>query len=124
MAQGRGNNAIIAVMLLCCMVVFYFEISHATTFQVGDARGWDYGVSNWPSGKTFKAGDILVFNYNTAAQNVAVVNAAEYNSCTAPSSKTFDSGQEKITLKKGLNYFICAIRTQCEAGMKMVVNAQ
>ncbi|CAL0314324.1 unnamed protein product [Lupinus luteus] len=123
MVQGRGNSAIIALMLLFCMLVFHFETTHATKFQVGDARGWDFGVSNWPSGKTFKAGDILVFNYNTAAHNVAIVNAADYKSCTASSGKVFRSGLEKFELKKGLNYFICSVPTHCQAGMKMVVLA-
>ncbi|KAE9596754.1 hypothetical protein Lal_00007252 [Lupinus albus] len=123
MAQGRGNSAVIALMLLLCMLVFHSDIAHATTFQVGDARGWDYGVSNWPSGKTFKAGDILEFSYNTAAHNLAVVDKSGYNSCNGSSGKVFTSGFEKLTLNKGYNYFISNIHDQCEAGMKMAVFA-
>ncbi|CAL0314322.1 unnamed protein product [Lupinus luteus] len=59
MAHRRGNNAIIVVMLLFCMLVFHFEITHATTYDVGGAAGWNINVSNWTSGKTFKSGDIL-----------------------------------------------------------------
>ncbi|KAE9596757.1 hypothetical protein Lal_00007525 [Lupinus albus] len=122
MAQGRSNSAVIALMLLLCMLVFHSEIVHATTFQVGDAGGWTFEVSNWPSGKTFKAGDILEFNYKVNEHNLVVVNEGGYNSCTG-SGKVYNSGKDQIKLVKGKNYFICSLPGHCQRGMKIAVSA-
>ncbi|KAE9596755.1 putative cupredoxin [Lupinus albus] len=59
MTLQRGNSAIIAPLLIFFMFVFHSEIAHAKIYQVGDASGWNLHVSNWTSGKTLKAGDIL-----------------------------------------------------------------
>lgn len=61
MGEGRGSvsSASVITMLLLCMFVFHPKMIHAETYIVGDGQGWTFGVQNWPSGKTFKAGDIL-----------------------------------------------------------------
>ena len=57
MAQERGS-AIFAIVLILGLLL-HCENVWATTFTVGDAGGWTFNVSNWPNGKTFKAGDVL-----------------------------------------------------------------
>ncbi|KAK7246967.1 hypothetical protein RIF29_41840 [Crotalaria pallida] len=125
MAQGRGNCAIVALMLLFCMLAFQSEISHAASYAVGDAGGWTFNVINWPNGKIFKAGDTIVFNYNTKFHNVVVVDEAGYKACTAsPGDKVYESGNDEIQLTKGPNYFLCSIPTHCDRGMKIAVFAE
>ncbi|OIV92787.1 hypothetical protein TanjilG_00921 [Lupinus angustifolius] len=123
MAQGRGNSAMIALMLLFCTLMFHSDIAHATNFKVGDSGGWTFNVVNWPSGKTFKAGDILEFNYDTQAHNVVVVNEGGYNSCSGSSGEVHNSGKDQLKLKQGKNYFICSKPGHCQGGMKIAVSA-
>ncbi|ONH92944.1 hypothetical protein PRUPE_8G203900 [Prunus persica] len=95
-----------------------------TTFTVGGNSGWTFNVENWTDGKKFKAGDILVFNYDPSSHDVAVVDANEFTSCSASSnSKTFSTGKDRVKLSKGLNYFICTVPGHCNGGVKISVNA-
>ncbi|RWW22715.1 hypothetical protein BHE74_00043069 [Ensete ventricosum] len=65
-----------------------------------------------------------VFKYGQGAHNVVVVDADGYNSCKAKSgSKTYTSGNDKITLAKGTSYFICSFPGHCDAGMKIKIVA-
>ncbi|KAE8728209.1 Chemocyanin [Hibiscus syriacus] len=122
MAQERGNA-------MMCMTVMLFlllsmKTSFATTFMVGDASGWDFGVNSWPNGKSFKAGDVLEFTYNRAIHDVMVVDKEAYEACERPiSAPRFETGDDLITLKKGDNYFICSFPGHCEGGLKIAVNA-
>ncbi|XP_020222018.1 basic blue protein [Cajanus cajan] len=121
MAQGRGTSAIV---ILFCMLVASSEMAHAKTFVVGDAGGWTFKISKWPSGKTFNAGDTLEFNYDPSAHNVVKVDEAGYNSCTASKgSEKFQSGNDHINLVKGTNYFICTFPGHCLGDVKIAVNA-
>ncbi|KAL2342170.1 hypothetical protein Fmac_010110 [Flemingia macrophylla] len=124
MAQGRGISAIMMMMLFCVSVIS-FRMAHATTFVVGDAAGWTFNISNWPSGKTFKAGDILEFKYDPSHHNVVIVDEAGYKSCVdSGKSKKFQSGHDQIKLVKGSNYFICTFPGHCQLEMKIAVNAE
>lgn len=58
MAQARVS-ARINVMLLVFCVLIHYKIASATTYTVGDAAGWTFGIQSWPTGKQFHAGDIL-----------------------------------------------------------------
>ena len=70
------------------------------------------------------AGDVLVFKYDPSAHNVVAVNATGYNSCTAPrGAKALRSGNDRVTLRRGTNYFICTFPGHCQAGMKLAVTA-
>ncbi|CAL5184668.1 unnamed protein product [Lathyrus oleraceus] len=126
MGEGRGSvsSASVITMLLLCMLVFHPKMIHAETYIVGDGQGWTFGVQNWPSGKTFKAGDILVFNYIPLIHNVVKVNEFGYNSCVAlGGSDLHVSGADGITLTQGANYFICGVPGHCNRGQKIAVNA-
>uniref|UniRef100_A0A175YFN4 Phytocyanin domain-containing protein n=1 Tax=Daucus carota subsp. sativus TaxID=79200 RepID=A0A175YFN4_DAUCS len=39
---------------------------------------WDFNTKDWPSGKPFHAGDIIVFNYNRNLHNVVTINETKY----------------------------------------------
>ncbi|XP_028800980.1 basic blue protein [Neltuma alba] len=120
MAMGRGGAIVSALLLLFC----FTEMAQAATFTVGDGGGWTFNTQRWPQGKTFRAGDTLVFNYRPGTHNVAVVNKAGYDACKTPSgSKVFTSGKDQIKLVRGQNYFICNYPGHCESAMKIAVKA-
>ncbi|XP_058727716.1 basic blue protein-like [Vicia villosa] len=126
MGEGRGSasSTSVVTMLLLCMCVFHSKMIYAATYNVGDAQGWSFGVQNWPSGKSFKAGDTLVFKYDPRVHNVVKVNQNGYNSCVASGgSPPYKSGNDSITLAKGANYFICGVPGHCDLGQKIAVNA-
>ncbi|KAL3538567.1 hypothetical protein ACH5RR_001933 [Cinchona calisaya] len=105
------------------MMVLLCNIASATTFIVGDIKGWTYNSVGWPNGKSFKAGDVLVFNYVPKYHNVVVVDKASYGKCTTPEgAKVYYSGHDEITLEKGEHFFICDFPGHCEGGeMKIAV---
>ncbi|KAJ7965445.1 Basic blue protein-like [Quillaja saponaria] len=125
MAQGSGSAAqtvVVGVMLLCLL----FQIHHidAASFQVGDTSGWTFNTDSWSKGKKFKAGDVLIFNYDPTIHNVVAVNKNGYNSCTSPAgAKVFKSGKDQVKLGRGQNYFICSNAGHCDSGMKIAINA-
>ncbi|CAI9764505.1 unnamed protein product [Fraxinus pennsylvanica] len=124
MSQGRGSAVIATTMMLCLVVLFHFEVAEAASYAVGGSGGWTFNVSGWPKGKKFKAGDTLVFNYNSAIHNVVAVNKGGYQGCTAPGgAKVYQTGKDQIKLVKGQNFFICSIAGHCQSGMKIAVIA-
>ncbi|KAH6787638.1 plantacyanin [Perilla frutescens var. hirtella] len=62
------------------------EMAEAATYTVGGSGGWTFNVVGWPKGKTFKAGDTLVFNYNSAIHNVMAVDKGGYKGCVTTTS--------------------------------------
>ncbi|KAL4615265.1 hypothetical protein ACB092_07G111400 [Castanea dentata] len=121
--QGRGNAIVVSVLLLLGMLL-HCENVWAATYAVGDDNGWDFDVDAWPNGKTFRAGDVLVFNYGPGEHDVNSVNQQGYDTCTVSSgAKTYETGSDRIKLVKGKNYFICSFPAHCTNGMKIVINA-
>ncbi|XVE94035.1 hypothetical protein REPUB_Repub01dG0245500 [Reevesia pubescens] len=99
--------------------------SQPTTYMVGDDEGWDLSINmqSWTKGKNFHAGDFLVFKYDDRF-NVVIVNEEGYDSCTVnDGAKEFNSGNDKIQLAFGSNYFIDSEADVCAAGLKMAINA-
>ncbi|KAJ4842311.1 hypothetical protein Tsubulata_026591 [Turnera subulata] len=124
--QGRcsASQAIVVTASLLSIILLHFETTEATTFTVGDTSGWTYNIQSWADGKRFKTGDVLTFNYDPSAHDVATVDLKGYNSCSLSlKSKTYSSGKDNIKLKKGKNYFICSIPGHCDGGLKIVVDA-
>ncbi|XP_074585422.1 chemocyanin-like [Curcuma longa] len=125
-AQGRGSAGAVALLgltLLLCLLL-HSEVADGATFNVGDRGGWTFNTVGWADGKSFRAGDVLVFRYNPSVHNVVAVSAAGYNSCSAPSgSRVFTSGNDRITLGRGTSYFICSFAGHCRSGMKIAVTA-
>ncbi|WOL02581.1 basic blue protein-like [Canna indica] len=125
MALGRGSAATYTVgasAVLCLLLLAH--AAEAATYTVGDSGGWTFNTASWTRGKRFRAGDVLVFKYNPSVHNVAAVSAAGYNSCSAPrGAKVLTSGNDRVTLARGRNYFICSFAGHCQSGMKMAIVA-
>ncbi|XVF45737.1 hypothetical protein PTKIN_Ptkin02bG0230400 [Pterospermum kingtungense] len=122
MAQGRGSA--MAATVLLCVLLLNFELAQAAIYTVGGTGGWTFNTVGWTKGKRFKAGDILVFNYNPSIHNVVAVNRAGYSSCSTPrGAKVYQSGKDRIKLAKGQNFFICNFPGHCQAGMKIAATA-
>ncbi|KAL3625647.1 hypothetical protein CASFOL_028289 [Castilleja foliolosa] len=122
MPGEKINSMVVAILLLGLLL--QCGPAQAKTYYVGDSNGWDYNADEWLEGKSFKAGDILVFKYPKNDHNVAVVDKANYRSCNAPpNAKIYASGNDMVTLKKGENYFICTFQDHCGFGMKIAAYA-
>ncbi|KAL9234195.1 hypothetical protein vseg_009090 [Gypsophila vaccaria] len=125
MGQGRDSarpSLVVGLAFVCLMAMTH--TTFGATYTVGGAGGWTFNVVNWPSGKSFRAGDVLAFNYASNVHNVVEVNGGEYNGCSSPrGARVYQSGRDSIKLSKGLHYFICSIPGHCQAGMKIAVNA-
>ncbi|KAI3938251.1 hypothetical protein MKW98_031199 [Papaver atlanticum] len=91
-APRTSNSVIVISSLLICLLVAGFEIVQGKTHVVGDVQGWDLypNLTNWPKGKQFYAGDVLVFNYNTKGGDLyspAKVDKSGYDKCDCSSVK-------------------------------------
>jgi hypothetical protein len=56
-ARGNGGTAVVALVLLC--VLLHGEVAESAVYTVGDSSGWGFNTVGWPSGKRFRAGDVL-----------------------------------------------------------------
>nr|CAD1837612.1 unnamed protein product [Ananas comosus var. bracteatus] len=105
MAQGRRSATLVpglGLLFFLLMIQMTAPIVGAATYLVGDGNGWTFNAVNWPNGKTFRAGDILVFNYNPLSHNVVAVDGNGYNGCAIPTgARVFTSGNDRITLGRG-----------------------
>ncbi|KAL2339696.1 hypothetical protein Fmac_007636 [Flemingia macrophylla] len=127
MSQGRSSASlpmvVVTVTSVLCVLVLV-EHANAATYTVGGPSGWTFNTDSWPKGKRFRAGDVLVFNYDSTSHNVVAVDRNGYNSCNTPSgAKIFSSGKDQIKLARGMNYFICNFPGHCQSGMKVAINA-
>ncbi|KAJ3693154.1 hypothetical protein LUZ60_012249 [Juncus effusus] len=122
------NNGSKVVALVVLSLLLHSHNTQAATHLVGDSQGgWGFSVSydSWTTSKTFTAGDTLIFNYQQGLHNVVPVSASGYRNCRASDvSKAGTSGNDKYTLKRGSNYFICSFAGHCSAGMKILVVAK
>lgn len=103
--------------------------SGSVTYTVGDKTGWTVPSSaafykTWTSGKNFKVGDILVFNFQKNAHDVAEVTKSSYDSCNTSSPLAlYTSPPVRVTLNKsGEHYYICAVPGHCAGGQKLAIN--
>ena len=56
--------------------------------------------------------------------NVVAVNEAGYKGCKLTAgARILASGNDRVTLRKGANYFICSFTGHCDAGMKLALFA-
>ncbi|PWA67977.1 Cupredoxin [Artemisia annua] len=98
--------------------------SLAKVYTVGDSAGWALGVDykTWTSGKTFKVGDSLVFNYGSS-HSVAEVSSSDYGTCSVSNSiTTYNNGPTTVALNtSGTHYFVCGVVGHCGSGMKVSV---
>uniref|UniRef100_M8B7I1 Blue copper protein n=1 Tax=Aegilops tauschii TaxID=37682 RepID=M8B7I1_AEGTA len=80
-----------AALLAVLVVVSCAGMAAATSYTVGDTKGWVTGVdySGWTSGKSFAVGDTLVFSYASKVHTVTEVSQGGYTSCSGRSSWPF-----------------------------------
>ncbi|KAL9245113.1 hypothetical protein vseg_018801 [Gypsophila vaccaria] len=124
MAQGRGSaKTSVALVLAILCVMAMTQTTFGAVYTVGGAGGWTFNVAGWPNGKSFRAGDVLAFNYARNLHNVVPVSKRGYDSCNAAGARASQTGHDRIRLRKGPNFFICSIPGHCQAGMKIAVNA-
>ncbi|CAA7029572.1 unnamed protein product [Microthlaspi erraticum] len=115
-----GSTVAASLLLLLSAVPAVF----AVTFKVGDISGWTAGMdyTAWVTGKTFRVGDTLEFQYGSS-HAVSVVDKAGYDSCdSSGATQSFSDGDTKIDLTTvGTMHFICPIFGHCPGGMKLAV---
>ncbi|CAH2066043.1 unnamed protein product [Thlaspi arvense] len=136
MARSSGHVSYVAstvpiaiVMTVLCLLLAN-NVSHArrpATYYVGGKFGWDtiIPMDSWARGKTFYAGDILVFKYDDDVSRVVVVNRTGYETCIPNAgSKEYESGNDRIQLPYGYSYYIGTYNEyDCAAGEKMAIKA-
>ncbi|GAB4856687.1 hypothetical protein Ancab_014602 [Ancistrocladus abbreviatus] len=122
MVKERGHP-IICMMISLVVVLGLVGITHATEYNVGDDKGWTFGVWQWPNNKTFKPGDILGFHYDPSTHDVAVVDRGMYESCELHGPLVAHrTGYDRFSLPPGTSYFICTFH--CSGGVKIAVTAK
>ncbi|KAI3956783.1 hypothetical protein MKW92_005601 [Papaver armeniacum] len=126
-----SNPAVISsFFLIVGLSSIFVSVNASRNHIVGGDHGWGFrsGSYNiWALHRSFVAGNTLQFKYTRGAHNVVRVHAAGYEKCRAPekeSAKAMSTGSDKLTLKKGMNYFICSFEGHCTAGMKIKVHAK
>ncbi|EOA24750.1 hypothetical protein CARUB_v10018027mg [Capsella rubella] len=117
-----GSNSVATLFLVLAAVV---PSILAVTFQVGDTAGWNSVVdyTTWASGKTFRVGDTLEFQYDPS-HSVSVVDKAGFDGCDSTGeTQSFSGGDTKINLTTvGTMYFLCPSPGHCLGGMKLAVS--
>ncbi|GJN00079.1 hypothetical protein PR202_ga17234 [Eleusine coracana subsp. coracana] len=127
--RGRGSagTTTMAFAVLCVVVLLAPSAEAGMTYVVGDGAGWSPRLESWwLAGKTFRAGDVLVFNYDKEKHDMAWVSKGGYRRCiVSPPGRApvYTSGHDRITLPRGTHYFICAKPGHCANGMKLAVTA-
>ncbi|GLJ42161.1 hypothetical protein SUGI_0873070 [Cryptomeria japonica] len=107
--------SLIMLASLSLIIMISQPVNAATTFTVGDEKGWTLGFDYkaWAQDKQFHIGDILVFNYPKDVHNVLLVNGSSFANCVKEpifSGLKLESGQDKLEIKKSGNiWFICGV---------------
>ncbi|KAK3156512.1 hypothetical protein QOZ80_2AG0108210 [Eleusine coracana subsp. coracana] len=116
MAMGSNSKVAMALVALCCMMF----VTQAAEYHVR----WIINMQGWGKGRSFAAGDVLVFDYAAGAHNVVKVDQTGYNTCRpSAGAPTYTSGHDRIMLHRGTNLFICSFPGHCNGGMKIAVTA-
>ncbi|KAL3745175.1 hypothetical protein ACJRO7_014307 [Eucalyptus globulus] len=100
------------------------------TYTVGNVMGWTIPASGaaayraWANSNTFEVGDILVFNFNNGAQDVAEVTETAFGSCDGANPLSISTvPPARITLTTaGQHFFICTVPGHCSSGQKVAIN--
>jgi hypothetical protein len=131
--QGRSSAYNCAAMVILALLMSMAVAVQAATHIVGTSTNeWEEpGQGNslnssyyqdWANSQSFAAGDILIFTYSASVHDVLQVTSSSYASCTTSSPiKTYDSGNDSISITAGTTYFICGTPTHCPAGQKVTI---
>ncbi|OVA12580.1 Plastocyanin-like [Macleaya cordata] len=119
------KRSMVLVMMVTVVAAALLQVSMATVYKVGDSTGWttigNFDYQKWAASKTFRVGDIILFEYNTQFHNVMQVNHPDYQSCnTTGPLKTYTSGNDSITItRNGHYYYLCGVPGHCQSGQKV-----
>ncbi|KAL3633049.1 hypothetical protein CASFOL_026033 [Castilleja foliolosa] len=113
-------------LIVVCVLVHFSAAQ--TVHVVGDGMGWDIPSNvpyiNWVSGRTFRVGDILEFNFVTNQHDVVRVPQASYTACSDDNAigDIITTGPVNITLSSaGDHYYICTFGSHCNAGQRLAI---
>ncbi|KAF8036582.1 hypothetical protein BT93_C2337 [Corymbia citriodora subsp. variegata] len=129
-ARARTNSAARVLAMMAVQLWVMLRSVEAATYMVGDATGWTNTAnggasfySSWASSKTFKVGDILVFNFVSGQHDVSVASESDFSSCGTSNTITFlTTPPVNYTLTtNGIVYFICTHDSHCSQGQKLSV---
>ncbi|KAL3812643.1 hypothetical protein ACJIZ3_013911 [Penstemon smallii] len=104
------------------------QFSNGAVYKVGDSAGWttigNVDYKQWAVTKTFRIGDVIVFEYNPQFHNVMQVTHTEYKACNVSSPiSTHTTGNDSITISNnGHHFFLCGVPGHCQAGQKVDIN--
>ncbi|KAE7998901.1 hypothetical protein FH972_003397 [Carpinus fangiana] len=124
------NVRLLLVVLLIAAAATVLPRTEAAEHTVGGSNGWsvfngaaDFYTS-WAANNSFAVGDVLVFNFNTGAHDVATVTKDAFDACNKTSANNVTTtGPANITLTTaGDHYFICTIDMHCTGGQKLAIN--
>ncbi|EOY31106.1 Early nodulin 16, putative [Theobroma cacao] len=124
-----ARSSSLAILVIALLAILQATAAQ-TTHVVGDELGWlvppggPIAYSTWAAMQTFTVGDVLVFNFTTGEQDVAMVTREAYETCnstnpislktTGPANFTLDSIREY--------YFIGTMDQRCSLGQKLAIN--
>lgn len=129
MQKGSGALRVSVYVAGLIMVMVMAKGVKGREYVVGKGEGgwgFDFERLGWTIGKEFKEGDVLIFNYMEGTHNVVVMDEEGYMSCGSAGtrlSRVMESGNDRITLKKGTNLFICSVPGHCQGGMRLALDA-
>ncbi|KAL3511894.1 hypothetical protein ACH5RR_024611 [Cinchona calisaya] len=124
-------NCFTCMVVLCAFSAVMLQCALAAEYVVGDGIGWNIPpngaatYTNWASGKTFRVGDILVFNFGTNTHDVVQVPKASYDACNSNNAivSVIKNGPANVTLDTaGDHYYICTFGGHCTAGQKLAIS--
>uniref|UniRef100_A0A5B7B873 Phytocyanin domain-containing protein n=1 Tax=Davidia involucrata TaxID=16924 RepID=A0A5B7B873_DAVIN len=128
MALAAESTRAVA-LLLAMFAALQLQVSIAAVYKVGDSTGWttigNFDYQQWAANKSFKVGDIILFEYHPQFHNVMQVTHPEYQSCNATATPiaTHTTGNDSIPITtRGHHYFICGVPGHCQSGQKVDIN--
>ncbi|XP_030456282.2 basic blue protein-like [Syzygium oleosum] len=115
---------LVAVVMCLALSCISFKNASGAEYTVGDAGGWTVNIEGWTQGKKFRPGDVLLFKYDPALHNVVSVDLDSYDTCTlGESPKIYESGKDRVVLKRGNSFFFSSKGRDCDNKMKIEVHA-
>lgn len=120
-----------SMVVFCALSAAILRGALAEVYVVGDAIGWiipqndPAAYTKWASGKTFRVGDILEFNFKTGTHDVQQVPKASYDACNSNNAigSMITNGPANVSLTSaGDHYFICTFNGHCNGGQKLAIS--
>ncbi|XP_051128042.1 mavicyanin-like [Andrographis paniculata] len=127
--MAMASSSLYLFVVLIVMVI-KMKIVYGDIYKVGDTAGWttigNIDYKQWAKTKTFRLGDIIVFEYNPEFHNVMQVTHAQFRSCNASSPiATHTTGNDSITITtRRHHFFLCGVPGHCQAGQKLDINVR